>query len=171
MRWCLFIDRQRAGFCLLWLPLAALFALAGCSRGPQFADVEGTVTLNGRPLKDVEVLFMPDPGTGTVGPASASYTDEKGYYQLRTNKGQGGAVVGTHRVCIRDLTTLPLPPFVNDPEAELPRPGAKNAKPSGPKQSRVPIAYTSSQETPLRGIEVKPGAQTLDFPLGSDKKK
>jgi hypothetical protein len=154
---------------LLWL--AFVVAAPGCSRGPQFANVEGTVTLNGRPLKDVEVVFLPDPDTGTVGPASTSYTDEHGHYQLRTHKGRGGAVVGTHRVCLRDLTILPLPPFANDPEAELPRAGVPKAKPAGPKPSRVPVAYNSSQETPLRAVEVKPGEQTLDFPLESQKKK
>jgi hypothetical protein len=153
---------------LLWF---AFMTAPGCSRGPQFAAVEGKVTVDGRPLKDVEVLFLPDPDTGTVGPASTSYTDEHGHYRLRTNKGRGGAVVGTHRVCLRDLTTLPLPPLVNDPEAEPARAGAPRGKPPGPKLSRVPVAYNSAQETPLRAVQVKPGEQTLDFPLESQKKK
>jgi hypothetical protein len=149
--------------------LAAVAAAPGCSRGPQFADVEGTVTLNGRPLTDVEVVFMPDPDTGTFGPASSCYTDDKGRYQLRTHKGQSGAVVGTHRVCIRDLTTLPLPPLVN-PEGELQRAGPRGAKPA-PKAARVPAVYTNSQDTPLRAVEVKAGEQTLNFQLDNDKKK
>src|SRR5207237_52923 len=91
------------------LLLAALVALPGCSRGPQFGDVEGTVTVNGRPMQDAEVVFVPDSYVGTLGPPSSAYTDENGHYQLVTNKGQSGAVVGTHRVCIRDLTTLPRP--------------------------------------------------------------
>src|SRR5206468_1991369 len=104
--------------------VATLTAGMGCSRGPQFAEVNGTVTLNGRPLSDMEVVFLPDPAAGTVGPTSTAYTDEKGHYQLVTNKGQRGAVVGTHRVCFRDLAALPLPPILNaegDPERPGPR--------------------------------------------------
>lgn len=151
------------------LGLACLSAAAGCSRGPRFADVEGRITLNGRPLPDMEVLFLPDPKEGTLGPPSSGYTDEKGHYQLATNKGQRGAVVGTHRVCVRDLTTLPTPPLL-DAEGNRDRAGSKGAKPPS-KVSRVPAPYTSSHETPLRAIEVKPGGQTLDFEVGSGQKK
>ncbi len=148
--------------------LIALAAIAGCSRGPEFAPVEGVVTINGRPMNDAEVVFMPDPGAGTVGPTSAGYTDEKGHYSLATSKGQLGAIVGTHRVCIRDLTTLPPPPIL-DAEGNRQR-AARPANP-GPKGPRMPGAYSSSHATPLRDIEVKPGPQTLDFPIGGDKKK
>lgn len=151
---------------LVWI--TSLAAVAGCSRGPQFGDVNGTVTLNGRPLPDLEVVFMPDPAAGTLGPTSTAYTDAKGYYQLVTNKGQSGAVVGTHRVCIRDLAALPLPPML-DAEGNRERTGARGARP-GPKPSRVPAPYSSSQETPFRAVEVKPGGQTHDFELGSGKK-
>jgi hypothetical protein len=83
-----------------------------------------------------------------------------------TNKGQRGAIVGTHRVCIRDLAALPLPPILDaQGNAERARGPRSAAKPS-----RVPAAYTSSQETPLRAVEVKPGQQTLDFELGGGKK-
>ena len=39
---------------------AAALPLAGCSRGPQFAEVEGVVTLDGQPLSDVEIVFLPE---------------------------------------------------------------------------------------------------------------
>jgi hypothetical protein len=153
----------------LLLGLVSLAPAPGCSRGPQFADVEGTITLNGRPLPDMEVVFLPDPEVGTLGPPSSGYTDEKGHYQLVTNKGQRGAVVGTHRVCLRDLTTLPTPPLL-DAEGNRERAGPQGAKPA-PKVSRVPASYSSSHQTPLRSIEVKPGGQILDFECGSGKKK
>ena len=159
------VSRRRA----LLLGLACWSAAAGCSRGPQFAEVTGQVTLHGRPLPDMEVLFLPDPEAGTWGPPSSGYTDEQGRYQLATNKGQRGAVVGTHRVCLRDLTTLPTPPLL-DAEGNATRAGPQGAK-AAPKVSRVPAAYSSSQHTPLRAIEVKAGGQTLDFEVGNSKKK
>jgi hypothetical protein len=145
--------------------ITSLAAGPGCGRGPQFGEVNGTVTLHGRPLPDMEVVFLPDPAAGTVGPPSTAYTDAQGHYQLVTNKGQRGAVVGTHRVCIRDLAALPLPPILN---AEG-NPERRGARP-GPKPSRVPAPYSNSQETPLSAVAVKPGEQTLDFELGSGKK-
>ena len=90
----------------LFLALVWIASLAGCNRGPQFVEVSGTVTLNGRPLSDLEVVFMPDPAAGTSGPVSSAYTNENGQFRLVTNKGQLGAVVGTHRVCIRDLAAF-----------------------------------------------------------------
>src|SRR5262249_26422944 len=140
----------------------------GCSRGPQFADVSGTITLNGRPVPDAEVVFLPDPEVGTLGPSSSGYTDQKGHYELVTNQGQSGAVVGMHRVCIRDLTTLPVPPLL-DAEGNAERAGPRGVKPAS-KVPRVPLPYNSPQQTPLRAVEVKPEGGTLDFELGSAKK-
>ena len=79
------------------LCIMSLGAVSGCNRGPQFGEVSGTVTLNGKPLSDLEVVFLPDP-KDTSGPTSTAYTNEKGHYQLVTNKGQRGAVVGTQRL-------------------------------------------------------------------------
>lgn len=149
--------------------LSAFLAITGCNSGPEFGEVEGVITVNGRPMQDAEVVFMPDPEAATVGPTSSGYTDEKGHYQLVTNKGQIGAVIGTHRVCIRDLTTLPTPPML-DAEGNRQRGAPAGAKPAA-RVPRMSATYSSSHATPLRGVEVKPGVQTLDFPLGGEKKK
>src|SRR5438132_6987554 len=58
------------------LCVISLAAVSGCSRGPQFGEVSGTVTLNGRPLSDLEVVFLPDPGAGTSGPTSTAKSEE-----------------------------------------------------------------------------------------------
>jgi hypothetical protein len=34
----------------------------------------------------------------------------------------------------------------------------------------VPTTYGNAEHTPLRGVEVKPGGQTLDFDVGKGKK-
>ena len=46
---------------ILVLLAGALIAWAAWPRGPEFAQVEGTVTLDGQPLPEVEIQFMPDP--------------------------------------------------------------------------------------------------------------
>jgi hypothetical protein len=64
--------------------------------------VEGIVTKDGIPLSGIEVVFLADSDAGTVGPRAAGRTDETGHYRLRTDEGEDGAVVGKHRVVIRD---------------------------------------------------------------------
>jgi hypothetical protein len=86
-----------------WLALG-LLTCGGCGPDSQFAEVEGIITLAGKPLPQVEVVFLPDPEQGTHGPSSSALTDAEGRYRLATDKGQDGARIGTHRVCIRDLT-------------------------------------------------------------------
>jgi len=84
--------------------LMLAFGLTGCG-GPRVASVDGTVRLEGRPLADVEVQFIPDPARGTVGPPCSAYTDADGRYRIAA-AGREGAVVGSHRVCINDATIM-----------------------------------------------------------------
>lgn len=106
-------------------------AFGGCQSGPTWTlvPVEGTVTKGGRPLANVQVIFLADPDAGTVGPRASGTTDAAGHYRLRTDNGDEGAVAGQHRVRIVDWQTNPNMP------AEL---------------RRVPPHYESFKETPLR---------------------
>ena len=58
--------------------------------------------LNGISLSGIEVVFLADSEAGTVGPRATGRTDETSHYRLRTDDGEDGAVVGKHRVVIRD---------------------------------------------------------------------
>src|SRR5262245_13366194 len=95
-------------FCIL---LALLAASAGCQRGPMWnlAPVEGTVTKGGRPLRGIEVVFLPD--ADKQGPRASGLTDEAGHYRLRTDAGDDGAAVCTHRVCLHDTHRVALQSF------------------------------------------------------------
>jgi hypothetical protein len=144
-------------------------ALAGCTREPTYAEVEGVVTLGGKPLDSVEVVFLPEPGSVPGGPQASAYTDAQGRYHLRTQgTGRDGAVVGRHRVCLHDLAALPSPgalpgPVEPDPTPAAPRPAGR----PGPR--RIPASYASASQTSLRDIQVQPGRQVLDFNLPGPK--
>lgn len=139
--------------------LVAVVCAVGCDRGQQFTEVEGVVTCGGRPLADVEVVFLPDPEQGTFGPRSAGYTDAAGRYRL-TTPGGDGAVVGTHRVTVRDLTTIRGPAGAN----------TKSAGTGGALKARFAETYQSSSATPLKTVQVQPGRNVLDFNLsGPDR--
>jgi len=87
-------------------PVLATALVAGCSSGPEFGTVSGTVTAKGQPAANVRVEFHPNAQGGTTGPTSVAETDADGRYTLsyatpdRTGK---GAVVGTHKVVLQDL--------------------------------------------------------------------
>jgi hypothetical protein len=75
---------------------ATLFALTGCSNdGVQRAEVSGTVTFNGQPVKEGSINFFPT--DGTKGPeAGGAILDGK--YHIPKAK---GPVVGKNRVELR----------------------------------------------------------------------
>lgn len=79
-----------------WLIMSALFA--GCGRGdrPELGTVTGTVTLDGEPLPNVELSFVP-----AIGRPSYGETDEEGNYELNYIRNIQGAKIGKHKVLIR----------------------------------------------------------------------
>jgi hypothetical protein len=83
--------------------LAGLIALVGCGGGPRLAEVEGTVKVNGKGVEKVRVEFWPE----GQGPRSAGETDKDGRFTLKTDDGtRAGAVIGKHRVVLRDTGIL-----------------------------------------------------------------
>lgn len=122
------------------LILAASLAASGCNR-TSFGEVEGTVTIDGKPAEGLVVYFVPDLDEGSDGPTSWGSTDANGHYTLACmNRNQSGAWIGKHRV------------VCEEPE--------RKGKP------RVPEQYRSPATTPLK-FEVREGKQTIDLPLTS----
>jgi hypothetical protein len=136
--------------------LGALVGLCGCSGGPEFAEVEGVVSLKGKPLPEVEIVFAPMTEKGTTGPTAACVTDAQGRYRLKCERaGRTGALVGTHRVVIRDIGAIPPPPGLEILD--------EKGRPYQPKPLRVPDRYTDLLKTPFQDVEVHAGKQALDF--------
>jgi len=140
------------------LMLGALVGLVGCGSGPEFAEVEGVVSLKGKPLPDVEIVFSPMTERGTKGPTAACVTDSQGRYRLKCERaGRTGAPVGTHRVVIRDIGAVPPPPGIEILD--------EKGQQYQPKPLRVPDRYTDLLKTPFQNVEVHSGKQTLDYDL------
>jgi hypothetical protein len=79
------------------LGLLLLAGLAGCGqKGPEIASVEGTVTMDGKPLPKASVVFIPEAG----GRPAGSWTDEEGHYVLNFGSGRKGAIPGKNKVMI-----------------------------------------------------------------------
>src|SRR5262245_17159612 len=81
----------------------ALTILPGCARPREFAEVEGVVTMNGKPLAGIEVPSLPDPEHGNAGNTSIGLTDAQGRYRIHNDRDKkDGTVLGSHRVLLID---------------------------------------------------------------------
>ncbi len=82
-----------------------LVLMAGCSSQssrPETFLISGVVTLNGEPLPDASIVFLPENGR-----SSAGRTSESGEYTLYYSEGVKGAVPGRHRVQISATEVVP----------------------------------------------------------------
>jgi hypothetical protein len=129
--------------------LFGMLALSACEAKPRFAEVSGVVLLDGTPMPDALVAFLPDPYEGTHGPRCSGITDADGRFRLVRDDERPGAVVGIHRVLVQDVRTFPPP-----------RNRHTGGKPPVMPPSRVSPRYQNATSTPLRQ-EVKPEAQTV----------
>ena len=143
---------SRRTACVILLALLPLL-LAGCGNMPPMGTVSGVVTLDGKPLSDVEVQFLPDPEQGTCGATASCYTDAQGRFTLRTERHHtDGALVGTHRVVFVDIAALPDPGDLPGMGAMFGREDPAGRPSRGRTQSRRRTACRRGTPTPIRRL-------------------
>ncbi len=146
----------------LWL--VVLLATVGCSGGSETVPVQGVVRLDGQPLPDASVQFVPD-GSGRDATAT---TDQQGRFVLSTVQPRDGAVPGTYKVVVTPSSPiLETPKGMSAEEAmnAAAAAAAKNPanKPTGP---GVPAQYSRADQTPLK--QTVPGAGDVEIDLKSN---
>lgn len=136
------------------------FLLSGCKKAPPpIVEVEGVVLLNGNPLPNALVEFIPELNHFGAEMNSSGITDEKGFFRLTCRwNNQPGAAVATHRVIITDA---PMEGGRGmDPESQ-----AKSAQYySSLKNRPIPSSYSDFSKTPLR-LSVEAGKKTYEISL------
>jgi hypothetical protein len=132
-------------------------ALCGCSRGLPMGQVDGTVRLDGAPIADAMVTFIP---ADRKLPQSTGFTDSDGHFQLRCSNGTIGAAVGEHRVIVIDGARAPSGKGRDDDEL----PEGKHVP-----VSRVPLKYARPDKTPLRQ-SVEKGPQEVAIEIETNRK-
>lgn len=126
----------------LLLAITVMTAIGCGGSTPDVGLVTGTVTLDGQPLENAEVVFAPATGRPSTG-----LTDSGGRYELTYIRDVKGAVPGTHAVRI---TT---------------RPESRPDDYQGP-AFRETISAKYNTDTVLKA-EVEAGANTYNFDLES----
>lgn len=139
--------QKAPAFVLAWAVAVAL-SCSGCGSSVKtdLGQVQGTVTLDGSPLANAQVVFSPDGGRPSTG-----VTDDAGKYTLTYIRDTKGAKIGKHSVRIESV------PPPSEPTAE-------NPEGVGAFVEKIPAKYNA--ETQLTA-EVKPGENTCDFQLVS----
>lgn len=128
---------------LAWVAVAVILAGCGDSRG-DLAPVTGNVKLDGQPLVNAIVQFVPLGGAGVV---STGRTDEQGNYEMMATRTAMGASRGENQVRI---TTFEI---------------EDNAGKQKVIRERVPTRYNSASELK---VTVKPGRNKHDFTLQTE---
>lgn len=146
---CISMERvTRLVLPVLALVVATSIVLTGCLRGTDGVDrvvVRGTVTYNGKPVKDGNIRFVPQ--HGAKAPVSGG-SIVNGQYEIGM---RGGVPVGKHHVEITSFRKLPKR-YADAPEGMV------------PKEQLLPKKYNT--ETELEQEIISGQSLTLDFPLG-----
>jgi hypothetical protein len=130
---------------------------AGCGKAPPppIVEVEGIVRLDGKPLKKVEVRFIPviDYGPEYV---ARGVTDDSGHFRLKC-KGQAGACAGENHVLVAEAD-IPVPLQRENAQLEL----ARYFQALG--ERPIPPKYGNLAESPLTA-NVKADRKDYQFQL------
>jgi len=157
-------DQRSLKFSLILLTVFC-FGCSGSGTEVELGKVTGVVTMDGKPLADAVVIFIPENGN-----PSTAQTDAAGKYELAHRGNAMGAIPGKHKV--RITTGQPAAPAV-DPDADMsnvtPTTGAgfeEAGTPKGKAAKKEPIPAKYNTNTTLTA-EVKAGENTFDFKLES----
>lgn len=133
-----------------WFAVAALVCVGCGPTPPRMVEVDGTVTMDGKPLEKIHVEFWPE----TNGPKSFGLTDDQGKFSLSYEDGsKKGAVVGKHKVVLQDTSIIVDKRFGREVE---------NVDVTGGKKPRILDAYGSPTSSTLTA-EVTDEKRSVDF--------
>lgn len=140
-----------------------LFALSGCGGDARVAEVGGTILLDGNPVADASVAFMPSEG----GRPAFGITDAEGKYALSTFETDDGALIGPHAVTVTLVEEAKASDATYDDEGL----GSLEAEMQTSQKARdkwiVPERYADAETSGLN-FEVTRGQQNVaDFSLTS----
>lgn len=145
---------------MLLVTATTLTFFSGCGGSdlPELGYVEGTVTLDGKPLPNVVLTFQPVKARPAYG-----RTDENGWYEIIYTDGNPGATLGTHSVRISSADA-----DSGGEEENYEEDGGDYESEDGDREGRgekIPRKYTQDGELTA---EVKAGENVFNFDLKSD---
>ncbi|QDT69278.1 hypothetical protein MalM25_22140 [Planctomycetes bacterium MalM25] len=152
--------RYHGDFCSAVMA-ALLLAAIGCNNSKfEFAEVQGSVTLDGQPVPEAKVVYMPVASNddGEAGPYSQGVTDAEGRYTLKSVEPSPhkGAVVGQHKIVVSTKRAHLDPDKLDVEIIDSPE--------------TIPRQYTYYKRTPLTFEVPSGGTEIADFQLTSSRR-
>jgi len=143
--------KTKTMFACVMLAMALLLSGCGGNTMKGLVNVEGTVTLDGNPLPEGTVTFMPvDVSNG--GSPSSGKIDSNGSYELQFSKSNTGIKPGTYVVTVNSWETV----------------ATMDAKGKAvPGKSRIPEKYSSSDASRIEITVNDESSQTFPIELTS----
>jgi len=131
----------------LFLCVPLLFAL-GCSGGLKVVPMEGKLTLDGAPVKDASLTFMPSDAGGQTAVAA---TGSEGTFRAMTGNAEG-IMPGKYRVVVAVSSGSPATTNAGGEinSADYAKAMSKAMKAPAKSKSDIPAKYTQPSETPLQ---------------------
>jgi hypothetical protein len=134
--------------------------VAGCGKKSTEPAVEGVVTLNGQPLANASVQFVPQ--GASMGQAGFGKTDAAGKFAIGSADGkQHGSPPGEYLVVISKHVKPDGTDYIPKPEED---PMLANFK------ELLPATYSDHTQSQLRTEVPAGGTKTLEFKLKSKQK-
>jgi hypothetical protein len=131
-----------------------ILCLLGCAdSGPPTAEVSGTVRLDGRPIEEGSIQFIPV--ESSRGPSSGGVIQDGKYHIPRKN----GVIVGTNRVELRAFKNAGTK--IQDPTAP---PGVRT-------EARVQAFPPEFNDRSTVVQEIRAGSNTIDFDVDTKGKR
>jgi len=150
---------MKARYFLCFALLALLIAVPACGKKTlKTENVTGVVTLDGSPLKDCTVTFVP--AEGSSGVQSYGKTNASGEYKLQTMQGaaDAGTTPGEYKVSFKCFETIETGTTTDDDGVEVPETESR---------SLLPEKYEDSKTSGFSASVVK-GSNTFNFDLTSN---
>lgn len=155
---------NRLQLCFVVCSLTCL-AIVGCGdSGPELGRVTGTVTMDGQPLANALVTFVPEAG----GRSSTGTTDSSGNYTL-IYADKKGALIGRHKVSVTTIQTVDDEVDMSEIPSDDPRYAELMAKGEDAYNEAqvtepIPAKYNTNSEL---AEEVSSGSNTINLDLTS----
>lgn len=147
--------------------LVLFTSLLGCGpsgKGLKVEFVEGIVKLDGEPLSQASVTFIPITEEGTI-ESAGGYTNDKGVYRLTSGNGDAekGAVAGEYRVLVSKISSKSL----GESSGGVYNPGPSGYAVTYEQTQLLPKIYQDRENSPLTATVKKGKNKKMDFELSS----
>ena len=161
------IGHTSRAFRTLGTGIALALMLVGCGTQAQKSDVplvpaNGTVTLDGQPLADADVQFIPE--GDTLGQGGYGRTGQDGTFQASTPFGEAGLATGAYRVVIQKFVSPDGSAFTGSIDPNVPPIEASY-------REALPPIYSDQDASTLKATVSPDSPKPIDFALKSARSR